>query len=378
MAFELPDLDRKSYQELAADLVRRIPQYTRQWTDYNDSDPGITLLQLLAWLDESLLFQANAIPVQTDENYLRWVLGLAFSGNQTPYSLAATANHDAAFLALQQVLAQLEQGVVLNKPTLQRYVLAYVGHPYMALTLSNIEALALETNQVIAQQAAGAAAGSAAPTPLLVRRAYAQSAGQGSVAWILSDAQWRYQYPPYPNQAGSGSSGSSGTRRKVLMIEASDDAAAERALLTAVNTYLAPRVIAGNRVQARAAQFTDINVTLVAGCAPTVRLDVTLGLLFARLFAYFLPCAGGAAGQGWPYGEAPTEAALRQLILAMPGIESIDGLLFDFIPTLVLDRMAVLDVNAQLADLPPGTPAMFYRGLPRLRCLDVSVRSNAA
>ncbi|KAB8051906.1 hypothetical protein GCN74_26250 [Janthinobacterium sp. FT14W] len=375
MAFELPDLDRKSYQELAADLVRRIPQYTRQWTDYNDSDPGITLLQLLAWLDESLLYQANAIPVQTDENYLRWVLGLAFSGNQTAYSLAATANHDAAFLALQQVLVQLEQDVVLNKPALQQYVLAYVGQPYMALTLSNIEALALETNQVIAQQAAGAAAGSAAATPLLVRRAYAQSAGQGSVAWILSDAQWRYQYPPYPNQAGSGSSG---TRRKVLMIEAPDGAAAERTLLAAVNKYLAPRVIAGNRVQVRAAQFTDINVTLIAGCVPTVRLDVTLGLLFARLFAYFLPCEGGAAGQGWPYDEAPTEAALRQLILAMPGIASIDGLVFDFIPTLVLDRMAVLDVNAQLADLPPGTPAMFYRGLPRLRCLDVSVRSNAA
>lgn len=369
MAFELPDLDRKSYQELAADLVRRIPQYTRQWTDYNDSDPGITLLQLLAWLGESLLYQANAIPVQTDENYLRWVLGLAFSANQTDYSLAATANHDAAFLALQQVLAQLEQGVVLNKPTLQRHVLAYVGHPYMALTLSNIDTLALETNQVIAQQAAGAKGA----TPLLVRRAYAQNAGQGSVAWILSDAQWRYQYPPYPNQAGSGT-----TRRKVLMIEAADDAAAERALLTAVNKYLAPRVIAGNRVQARAAQFTDINVTLVAGCVPTVRLEVTLGLLFARLFAYFLPCEGGAAGQGWPYDVAPTEAALRQLILAMPGIASIDGLVFDFIPTLVLDRMAVLDVNAQLADLPPGTPAMFYRGLPRLRCLDVSVRSNAA
>jgi hypothetical protein len=368
MAFELPDLDRKSYQELAADLVRRIPQYTRQWTDYNDSDPGITLLQLLAWLDESLLYQANAIPVQTDENYLRWVLGLAFSGNQTAYSLAAKTNHDAAFLALQQVLAQIEQGVVLNKPTLQQYVLAYVGRPYMALTLQNIDTLSLETNQVIAQQASG---GTGA-TPLLVRRAYAQSAGEGSVAWILSDAQWRYQYPPYPNQAGSG------TRRKVLMIEAADDAAAERTLLTAVNKYLAPRVIAGNRVQARPAQFTDINVTLVAGCAPTVRLDVTLGLLFARLFAYFLPCEGGPAGQGWPYDEAPTEAALRQLVLAMPGIESIDALVFDCIPTLALDRMAVLDVNAQLADLPPGTPAMFYRGLPRLRCLDVSVRSNAA
>ncbi|PHV50461.1 hypothetical protein CSQ91_04575 [Janthinobacterium sp. BJB301] len=373
MAFELPDLDRKSYQELAADLVRRIPQYTRQWTDYNDSDPGITLLQLLAWLDESLLYQANAIPVQTDENYLRWVLGLAFSGNQTAYSLAAKANHDAAFLALQQVLAQIEQGAVLNKPTLQQYVLTYIGRPYMALTLPNIDTLALETNQVIAQQAAG---GTGA-TPLLVRRAYAQSAGEGSVAWILSDAQWRYQYPPYPNQAGNGKRNST-TRRKVLMIEAADDAAAERTLLTAVNKYLAPRVIAGNRVQARAAQFTDINVTLVAGCVPTVRLDVTLGLLFARLFAYFLPCEGGDAGQGWPYDEAPTEAALRQLVLAMPGIDAIDELVFDFIPTLALDRMAVLDVNAQLADLPPGTPAMFYRGLPRLRCLDVSVRSNAA
>jgi len=144
MSFELPDLDLKTYQQLVVELVRKIPQYTKLWTDYNDSDPGITLLQLLAWLDESLLYQANQIPTLTDQNFLRWVLGLAFSSNQTEYSKAAQTYYDFDFLALQAALAQIEQGQAASKATLQKEILLYLQSPYLALTLPNIEVAALQ------------------------------------------------------------------------------------------------------------------------------------------------------------------------------------------------------------------------------------------
>jgi len=47
----------------------------------------------------------------------------------------------------------------------------------------------------------------------------------------------------------------------------------------------------------------------------------------------------------------------------------------NFIPTMELKAMAELGANTLLAALPPGPPAMIYRGLPRLRCLDISARS---
>lgn len=370
MSFELPNLDTKTWQQLVAQMLRQIPQYTRRWSDYNDSDPGITLLQMLAWIDESLLYQANIIPLQNDENYLRWVLGLAFSTNVTLYSKAAKDTDDFDFLALQQVLAEIESGKSLSRSQLQKAVLDYVQKPYMALTLSNVEILAQQTNLVIAQQIAQS---QPQPLPLMVARAYAVENALATTVYVLSDAKALYQYPPYPNNQYAGSVS---TMRKVLMVQAANYAKQEQTLLFQVQQYLSPRILAGNRVTAKIAQKTDINLTLEIVCAANTNIAVTLTLVFARLFQYFLPLTGGPNGLGWSYDSAPQASDIEHLVLNVTGIEEIAVFDFNFIPTMVLDKMATLDVNAQLADLPSGTPAMLYRGLPRLRCLDITARSK--
>lgn len=62
MAFPLQDLDNRSYQDLFDAAKRRISAYTDEWTDHNDSDPGITLLQMFAWLTETVIFRLNLAP----------------------------------------------------------------------------------------------------------------------------------------------------------------------------------------------------------------------------------------------------------------------------------------------------------------------------
>src|ERR1043166_9828517 len=66
-----PILDNRSYQQLRDELVRRIPVYAPEWTDHNASDPGITLLELFAFLGENLLFRFNQIPETTKLAYLK-------------------------------------------------------------------------------------------------------------------------------------------------------------------------------------------------------------------------------------------------------------------------------------------------------------------
>jgi predicted phage baseplate assembly protein len=66
-----PILDHRSYQQLRDELVRRIPIYTPEWTDHNPSDPGITLIELFAFLGENLLFRFNQIPDATKLAFLR-------------------------------------------------------------------------------------------------------------------------------------------------------------------------------------------------------------------------------------------------------------------------------------------------------------------
>ena len=51
------NLDDKSYQEIEADAVFQIPRECPDWTNYNQSDPGIMLLGLLSWLKEIQQYQ---------------------------------------------------------------------------------------------------------------------------------------------------------------------------------------------------------------------------------------------------------------------------------------------------------------------------------
>ena len=59
MGLPVPVLDERSYKELRDELVRRIPVYSPEWTDFNESDPGVTLVELFTFLADSLLWQID-------------------------------------------------------------------------------------------------------------------------------------------------------------------------------------------------------------------------------------------------------------------------------------------------------------------------------
>jgi predicted phage baseplate assembly protein len=61
----LPVLDDRSYEQLRDELLRRAAVFAPEWTDRGPSDPGVTLLELVAFLGENLLFRFNQIPDQT-------------------------------------------------------------------------------------------------------------------------------------------------------------------------------------------------------------------------------------------------------------------------------------------------------------------------
>ena len=62
MPLTLPNLDDRRYQDLRDEALSRIPVYTPEWTNFNKSDPGVTLVELFAFLTEDLLYRCNQIP----------------------------------------------------------------------------------------------------------------------------------------------------------------------------------------------------------------------------------------------------------------------------------------------------------------------------
>src|SRR5512134_699929 len=62
MPISPPSLDDRRFDDLVDELLARIPAHTPEWTNPRLGDPGRTLIELFAWLGDSLLYRANLIP----------------------------------------------------------------------------------------------------------------------------------------------------------------------------------------------------------------------------------------------------------------------------------------------------------------------------
>ena len=62
MTLPLPNLDDRRWQDLVEEGQALIPLFEPEWTDHNVHDPGIMLMELLAWISEMDIYWVNRIP----------------------------------------------------------------------------------------------------------------------------------------------------------------------------------------------------------------------------------------------------------------------------------------------------------------------------
>lgn len=62
MPLVAPILDDRRFDDLVEELLARIPAHTPEWTHPRQGDPGRTMIELFAWLADTLLYRANLIP----------------------------------------------------------------------------------------------------------------------------------------------------------------------------------------------------------------------------------------------------------------------------------------------------------------------------
>ncbi len=56
------DLDDRRFQDLVSEARLRINRACPEWTEHNVSDPGITLIELFAWMTEMTIYRLNRVP----------------------------------------------------------------------------------------------------------------------------------------------------------------------------------------------------------------------------------------------------------------------------------------------------------------------------
>ena len=73
MPIRPPNLDDRRYADILREARMLIPQYTPEWTNLSDADPGMTLVQLFAWMTEMIIFRLNQVPDKTYIHFLNFI-----------------------------------------------------------------------------------------------------------------------------------------------------------------------------------------------------------------------------------------------------------------------------------------------------------------
>jgi predicted phage baseplate assembly protein len=108
MPLQLPVLDDRNFEQLLAEAKRRIPVHTPEWTNFaGESDPGITLVELFAFLTDNLLYRANRIPERNRLKFLQ-LLGIPLQPAAAARGIVTIRNERGPVAALP-----LDRGVVV-------------------------------------------------------------------------------------------------------------------------------------------------------------------------------------------------------------------------------------------------------------------------
>lgn len=120
MPITVPTLDDRRYADLRAETLARIPVHTPEWTNFNRGDPGVTLVELHAYLVETLLYRCNQIPARNRQKFLQLLQvplnpavaarGMVVFANQAGANATQTLAHGAEVRA-GSVPYRTEQGL---------------------------------------------------------------------------------------------------------------------------------------------------------------------------------------------------------------------------------------------------------------------------
>lgn len=73
MPIKPPNLDDRRYDDIMEEMMALIPQYCPEWTNLGAADPGITMVQLFAWMTEMILYRVNRVPDKTYIHFLNFI-----------------------------------------------------------------------------------------------------------------------------------------------------------------------------------------------------------------------------------------------------------------------------------------------------------------
>jgi hypothetical protein len=101
-----PVIDGRRFGQLVDETLARARVHTPEWTNFNQSDPGVTLVQLFSFLTENILYRANLTPERQRIKFLQ-LLRVPLAAAAAAQGLVSIRNERGPALA-QTLQADLE------------------------------------------------------------------------------------------------------------------------------------------------------------------------------------------------------------------------------------------------------------------------------
>lgn len=138
MPIKIPSIDDRKYQELLDEALARIPVHNPEWTNFNKSDPGVTLVEVFAFLTENLLYRANQVPERNRRKFLS-LLGVPFQAATPARGLVTFSNERGAPISMSINRGmEVRAGQVSYRTTMGLDVLPIEARLYYKRPVTNI------------------------------------------------------------------------------------------------------------------------------------------------------------------------------------------------------------------------------------------------
>jgi hypothetical protein len=144
MTIPLPNLDDRRWADLVEEGRNLIPRYAPEWTDFNVHDPGITLLELFAWVAEIDIFRLNRIPESHRRKFLA-LLGITLQPPQASQTVVQFSLRNGSLGSLPVVDG-------MNLPATTEVETASAERPVRFRTLQPVTVVAAQLASVWREQ----------------------------------------------------------------------------------------------------------------------------------------------------------------------------------------------------------------------------------
>ena len=260
MPIELLNLDDLKWEDLVHEGRSLIPAFSRDWTNHNPSDPGMTLIELFAYLSEGLIYELNRIGDKNVHAFLKLINGSAWKQKRTLDEEKRAAIHEIECL-------------------------------HRAVTAEDFEKLTLAVNEKLS------------PAPL-ERVARAKCVSRRNLESQDPDAQ----IAEAPGHVS-------------VVVVTNRQFSPTKELLRRIKRALEPARLLTTRIHVVRPRFLTFSIRLTLVPRRNASVQALRDKATERLQTFFDPLTGGFDGKGWPFGRNVYVSEVYQLLAGVPGVD---------------------------------------------------------